>query len=122
MGSTVKKIALLSGGGDCPGLNAVIRTITKTAISKYGYEVIGFVYGYRGLYHNNYVELTEEQLKQFRRVSERRKSENRKETVTLRLSAKSLRKAKSLGKGYTAVLSRILEDALNDNEVIFKHM
>ena len=27
MGSTVKKIALLSGGGDCPGLNAVIRTI-----------------------------------------------------------------------------------------------
>ena len=67
-------------------------------------------------------ELTEEQLKQFRRVSERRKSENRKETVTLRLSAKSLRKAKSLGKGYTAVLSRILEDALNDNEVIFKHM
>ena len=41
MGSTVKKIALLSGGGDCPGLNAVIRTITKTAISKYGYEVIG---------------------------------------------------------------------------------
>ena len=40
MGSTVKKIALLSGGGDCPGLNAVIRTITKTAISKYGYEVI----------------------------------------------------------------------------------
>ena len=67
-------------------------------------------------------ELTEEQLKQFRRVSERRKSENRKETVTLRLSAKSLRKAISLGKGYTAVLSRILEDALNDNEVIFKHM
>ena len=55
MGSTVKKIALLSGGGDCPGLNAVIRTITKTAISKYGYEVIGFFYGYRGLYHNNYV-------------------------------------------------------------------
>lgn len=43
-------------------LNAVIRTITKTAISKYGYEVIGFVYGYRGLYHNNYVELTEESV------------------------------------------------------------
>ena len=40
--------------------------------------------------------------------------------MTLRLSAKSLRKAKSLGKGYTAVLSRILEDALNDNEVIFE--
>lgn len=34
MNSKVKKIALLSGGGDCPGLNAVIRTITKIAIEK----------------------------------------------------------------------------------------
>jgi 6-phosphofructokinase len=32
MEQNIKKIALLSGGGDCPGLNAVIRTITKTAI------------------------------------------------------------------------------------------
>lgn len=56
MNSKVKKIALLSGGGDCPGLNAVIRTITKIAIEKYNWEVIGFVYGYRGLYNNNYVE------------------------------------------------------------------
>lgn len=54
MNSKVKKIALLSGGGDCPGLNAVIRTITKIAIEKYNWEVIGFVYGYRGLYNNNY--------------------------------------------------------------------
>ena len=50
MEKKVKRIALLSGGGDCPGLNAVIRTITKTAIRKYGWEVIGYVYGYRGLY------------------------------------------------------------------------
>ena len=37
MEKKVKRIALLSGGGDCPGLNAVIRTITKTAICKYGW-------------------------------------------------------------------------------------
>ena len=60
--SEIKKIALLSGGGDCPGLNAVIRSITKTAINKYGWEVIGYVYGYRGLYTNNYIELTEEKV------------------------------------------------------------
>lgn len=54
----IKKIALLSGGGDCPGLNAVIRTITKTAIEKFGWEVIGYVFGYRGLYTNNYIDLT----------------------------------------------------------------
>lgn len=58
MENKVKKIALLTGGGDCPGLNAVIRAITKTAILKYGWEVIGYVFGYRGLYNNNYVELT----------------------------------------------------------------
>ena len=51
-------IALLSGGGDCPGLNAVIRAVTKAAINEYGYEVIGYVYGYRGLYNNDYIELT----------------------------------------------------------------
>lgn len=62
MEKQVKRIALLSGGGDCPGLNAVIRTITKTAIRKYGWEVIGYVYGYRGLYNNNYIELTEEKV------------------------------------------------------------
>ena len=36
----VKRIALLSGGGDCPGLNAVIRAVTKAAINEYGYEVM----------------------------------------------------------------------------------
>jgi hypothetical protein len=42
--------------------------------------------------------------------------------VTLRISQKSLRKAKSLGKGYTAVLSRILENALNDDELIKRNL
>ncbi len=55
---TVKRIALLTGGGDCPGLNAVIRAITRTAILNYGWEVIGYVFGYRGLYNNDYIELT----------------------------------------------------------------
>lgn len=65
-------------------------------------------------------ELTEEQLSQFKRASEERRAERRKQTVTLRLSPQALKKAQSLGKGYTSVLSRILESALNDNEVI-KH-
>ena len=54
------------------------------------------------------------------RVSEIRRDERRKQTVTLRLSPKALRTAKSLGKGYTSVLSRILENALTDTELI-KH-
>ena len=63
-------------------------------------------------------ELTEEDLKDFRRVSEENRLERNKQTVTLRLSPQALRKAKSLGKGYTSVLSRILEGALSDNDVI----
>ena len=63
-------------------------------------------------------ELTDEELSEFRRVSEMRKEERRKQTVTIRLSSKALSKAKSLGKGYTSVLSRILEEALDDNDLI----
>ena len=65
-------------------------------------------------------ELTAEQLSQLVRVSEIRRGERRKQTVTLRLSPQALRTAKSLGKGYTSVLSRILESALTDAELI-KH-
>ncbi len=58
----VKKIALLTGGGDCPGLNAVIRAVTRTAILQCGYEVIGYTFGYRGLYENDYIPLTLESV------------------------------------------------------------
>jgi len=57
MGKEIKKIAILTGGGDCSGLNAVIRSVVKTAIVKYGYEVIGFIGGYNGLYKDEWIEL-----------------------------------------------------------------
>ena len=44
----MKKIAILTGGGDAPGLNAVIRAAVKTAIYEYGCEVIGVRNGYDG--------------------------------------------------------------------------
>ncbi|MCX7923636.1 MAG: 6-phosphofructokinase [Clostridia bacterium] len=53
----VKKIGVLTGGGDCPGLNAVIRGVVKTAMVKYGYEVIGYKDGYRGLVMNDFIKL-----------------------------------------------------------------
>lgn len=51
----VKKIGVMTGGGDCPGLNAVLRAVVKTAMVKYGYEVVGFRDGYKGLVMNDYV-------------------------------------------------------------------
>jgi phosphofructokinase-like protein len=44
----MKRIAVLTGGGDAPGLNAVIRAVVKTAIKDYGCEVLGVRDGYDG--------------------------------------------------------------------------
>ena len=44
----MKRIAVLTGGGDAPGLNAVIRAVVKTAINVYGCEVLGILDGYDG--------------------------------------------------------------------------
>ena len=43
------RVGILTGGGDCPGLNAVIRAVTRKALSVYGYEVVGILEGWRGL-------------------------------------------------------------------------
>ena len=48
MSSRPKRIGILTGGGDCPGLNAVIRAVTKAAITG-GLEVVGIEDGYLGL-------------------------------------------------------------------------
>src|SRR3954451_6403907 len=43
------RIGILTGGGDCPGLNAVLRSVVRTATNHYGTEVLGFRDGWRGL-------------------------------------------------------------------------
>jgi len=50
--TNLKRIGILTAGGDCPGLNAVIRAVVKTAIYQYGLEVIGFIDGYAGIIKN----------------------------------------------------------------------
>ena len=52
----VKKVGILTAGGDCPGLNAVIRGAVKTALYN-DVEVYGFLEGYQGLLKNNYIKL-----------------------------------------------------------------
>ena len=67
-----------------------------------------------------YPEFSEIELLQFKRISGERRADRQKQTVTIRLSPQALEKARSLGKGYTSVLSRILEKALVDPDII-KH-
>ena len=47
--ANIRRIGVLTGGGDCPGLNAVIRAVTKTAMHQYKLEVIGVEDGFLGL-------------------------------------------------------------------------
>ncbi|MFB0918509.1 MAG: 6-phosphofructokinase [Clostridiaceae bacterium] len=56
--SDIKRIAIMTGGGDCPGLNAVIRAVTRKAIMENHWEVIGIRNGYNGLYNADFVDLT----------------------------------------------------------------
>lgn len=56
------RIGILTSGGDCPGINATIRGVCKTAISHYGMEVYGIHSGFRGLLDDDVVPLDENSL------------------------------------------------------------
>jgi phosphofructokinase-like protein len=54
------RIGVLTGGGDCPGLNAVIRAITRKGIDVHGHEFFGFTYGWAGVLKNEGIELDQD--------------------------------------------------------------
>ena len=53
----IKKIAVLTSGGDAPGMNAAVRAVVRKALHE-GVEVVGSMGGYRGLIDDDFVELT----------------------------------------------------------------
>jgi len=53
----IKRIGILTGGGDCPGLNAVIRAVAKTVINVFGMEVFGVQDGFSGLVYDQIIPL-----------------------------------------------------------------
>src|SRR5436190_536255 len=52
------RIGVLTGGGDCPGLNAVIRAVVRKGEGVYGHQIVGFRHGWRGVVEDEAVELT----------------------------------------------------------------
>jgi len=58
----MKRIGILTSGGDCPGLNAVIRAVVKKATQDYGYDVIGIEDGFGGLIRNKHRKLTDKNV------------------------------------------------------------
>jgi len=57
----MKTLAMLTGGGDCPGLNAVIRAVTRRAIAEQ-FNVLGFRNGWAGVIRADYIPLTRERV------------------------------------------------------------
>jgi ATP-dependent phosphofructokinase / diphosphate-dependent phosphofructokinase len=56
------RIGILTAGGDCPGINAAIRGVGKTAIVKYGMKLVGISDGFTGMINKEYRELSEHEL------------------------------------------------------------
>jgi ATP-dependent phosphofructokinase / diphosphate-dependent phosphofructokinase len=54
------RFGLLTGGGDCPGLNAVIRAVVRKGVNTYGHEFVGFRYGWAGVMAGDAIDLTHE--------------------------------------------------------------
>ena len=52
------RIGILTGGGDCPGLNAVIRAVVRKGIDAYGDQLLGFRDGWRGVLEGSFIDLT----------------------------------------------------------------
>jgi 6-phosphofructokinase 1 len=58
-----KRLGILTGGGDCPGLNAVIRAAVRTAIRDYDFRVLGIQLGFEGLLTGSTIPLTAESIR-----------------------------------------------------------
>ncbi|MEP6625788.1 MAG: 6-phosphofructokinase, partial [Acidimicrobiia bacterium] len=51
------RIGMLTGGGDCPGLNAVIRAVVRKGVTVHGHSIVGFRHGWRGVIEGDVVDL-----------------------------------------------------------------
>jgi phosphofructokinase-like protein len=59
----MKRIGVLTGGGDCPGLNGAIRAVVRSAVKGLGWEVVGFRNGWRGVMDGDAFELSAESVR-----------------------------------------------------------
>lgn len=63
-----------------------------------------------------------EELRKMLKLTEEMKDKRRKKVVTLRISDDALNKAKAMGKGYTGFLSRLVENALDDKDLVMRSL
>lgn len=61
---------------------------------------------------------SDEELAEFKRISNERRLERQRQTVTIRVPARTLEKAREYGKGYTSIMSQIIEKVLDNPELM----
>src|ERR1044072_5889781 len=57
------RVGVLTGGGDCPGLNAVIRGVVRKGVQEYGYDFVGYRDGWRGPLESDFFQLAMPQVR-----------------------------------------------------------
>src|SRR5438477_11951416 len=57
------RVGILTGGGDCPGLNAVIRAIVRRGEGQYGHTIVGYRHGWRGVLEGQSMDLSENSVR-----------------------------------------------------------
>jgi len=67
-------------------------------------------------------EYTMEELEEMRLAAIKKREEQKKEVVAIRLSPSTLKKAKAVGKGYTGFLSRLIDNAINDKDMVSRSL
>ena len=67
-------------------------------------------------------EFTIEELEEMRLAAIKKRAEQKKEVVAIRLSQSTINRAKSFGKGYTGFLSRLIENAINDKDIVSRSL
>ena len=65
---------------------------------------------------------TLEELEEMRLAAVKKRAEQKKEVVAIRLSPSTLKKAKAVGKGYTGFLSRLIDNAINDKDIVSRSL
>ena len=67
-------------------------------------------------------EYTMEELEEMRLAAIKKRAEQKKEVVAIRLSQGTIKKAKAFGKGYTGFLARLIENAINDKDLVSRSL
>lgn len=74
------------------------------------------------LFDEDSPELTVEQYAEMAAIARRKREEAKKPVISLRISPSTLEKAQATGKGYTGFLSRLLDNAINDPDIVAKSL